>query len=102
MRGYTRAADSVAVGTVNKGKPTKPGYGVYFRDTSVRLDMETFAEVRQLAIKRGCSFGSVIRSLVELGLETERIEEQAEAKKMAFARPAVAGQNRAAGRSELP
>jgi hypothetical protein len=69
MRTYTR----VAVGTVNKGKPTKPGYGVYFRDTSVRLDMETFEQIRQIAIKRQCSFGAVIRSLVELGLETEKL-----------------------------
>lgn len=71
MRTVTRT--TVATGTVNKGKPTKPGYGVYFRDTSVRLDMETFEEIRQIAIKRRCSFGAVIRSLVELGLETEKL-----------------------------
>jgi hypothetical protein len=74
MSGYRLNPKHVAVGTVNKGKSTKPGYGVYFRDTSVRLDMETFEEIRQLAIKRGCSFGAVIRSLVELGLETEKQE----------------------------
>lgn len=72
MRVVTRS--TVAVGTVNKGKPTKPGYGVYFRDTSVRLDMDTFEEIREIAIKRKCSFGAVIRSLVEIGLETEKLE----------------------------
>lgn len=71
MRTVTRT--TAAVGTVNKGKPPKPGYGVYFRDTSVRLDTETFEEIRQRAIKRRCSFGAVIRSLVELGLETEKL-----------------------------
>ena len=73
MKPYTRTAESVAIGTVKKGKKSKPGYGVYFRDTSVRLDMETFEEIRQIAIKRRCSFGAVIRSLVELGLETEKL-----------------------------
>lgn len=71
MRTVTRS--TVAVGTVNKGKSTKAGYGVYFRDTSVRLDTDTFEEIRQIALKRKCSFGAVIRDLVELGLETEKL-----------------------------
>lgn len=74
MRPYQPTTEPVAVGTVNQGKPTKPGYAVYFRDTSMRLDMETFEEIRRIAIKRRCSFGAVIRSLVELGLETEKLE----------------------------
>lgn len=74
MRPYKSTPKPAAVGTVNQGKPTKPGYGVYFRDTSVRLDMETFEEIRQSAIKRRCSFGAVIRSLVKLGLQTEKLE----------------------------
>lgn len=74
MKTVTRKPHQVATGSVYSGKITKPGYGVYFRDTSVRLDMETFEEVRQLAIKRKCSFGAVIRSLVEIGLETEKLE----------------------------
>lgn len=75
MRAYTPKRKTVATGTVNKGKPTKPGYGTYFRDTSVRLDMETFEEIRQRAIKRGGSFGASIRELIELGLETEKLED---------------------------
>ena len=72
MRIVTRT--TAAVGTVYKGKRAKPGYGIYFRDTSVRLDMDTFEEIRQIAIKRKCSFGAVIRELVEVGLETEKLE----------------------------
>ena len=71
MRTVTRT--TAAVGTMNKGKSKKPGYGVYFRDTSVRLDTDTFEEIRQIALKRQCSFGAVIRDLVELGLETEKL-----------------------------
>lgn len=35
----------------------------------IRLDDETFAEVRALAIKNGTSFGEQVRTLVEWGLE---------------------------------
>lgn len=82
MRGYTPRKRQVAVGTVNKGKPKKPGYGVYFRDTSVRLDMETFEEVRQRAMERGNSFGAEIRSLIEIGLETLKADESTSGQKL--------------------
>lgn len=35
----------------------------------VRLDDETFAEVRDLAVKNGTSFAEQVRTLVEWGLE---------------------------------
>lgn len=60
----------VAVGRVYN---SKKGYGTYFRDTSIRFDMETFEEIRQRAIKKKTSFGAEIRMLVELGLETEKM-----------------------------
>lgn len=64
------ARKTVAVGRVPK---SKYGYGVYFRDTSIRFDMETFEEVKQRAAKKKTSFGAEIRHLVEMGLETEKM-----------------------------
>lgn len=38
----------------------------------VRVDHETFAEVRAIAIAEGTSFGEQVRTLIEWGLEAHR------------------------------
>lgn len=47
--------------------PRFPGYlGIV-----VRLDEETFQQVRDLAERRGTSFGEQVRTLIEWGLEAD-------------------------------
>ena len=52
----------VATGT---RRPHDPGMVII----NIRLDEETFQEVRKLAIANKVSFGSKIRELIEFGLE---------------------------------
>lgn len=62
-----RRARTVALGSI-EGFPNQ-------RRAALRLDAQTFMEIRARAIKRGTSFGQACRELLELGLEAALEEE---------------------------
>jgi hypothetical protein len=51
--------------------------GCEYRKTVITLDDETFDEIRAGAIANKCSFAAQARMLIEVGLETLRLEEAA-------------------------
>lgn len=64
-----------SIGAPNK---TGPGMGVrrgVYVQHVARFDDETFAEIRAKAVKDGTSTSEAIRQLVEIGLETIKINE---------------------------
>lgn len=62
----------MATGTIRK---TKNGYDIYHKDICVRVDNETISEVQEMARKAKKTFSAVIRALIEIGLETEKLEQ---------------------------
>lgn len=56
----------IASGTIRK----RGNSGQLYRETCIRMDNETFSEVRTYAQKNGCSFGQACRDLIEIGMET--------------------------------
>lgn len=56
----------IATGTVRQ----RDKNGNLYRETCVRFDLETFAQIRAYAEQERCSFGEAVRQLIEFGLET--------------------------------
>lgn len=51
-------------------------YGTGTRKVVILLDDETFAEVRDRAADRRCSFAAAARMLIEVGIETLKADGQ--------------------------
>lgn len=64
----------------HKERCRPPAKGTTHRRTPMRLwvsigfDDETFADIRAIALQRNISFNRTVRDLVELGLETHKLD----------------------------
>lgn len=66
-------------GSIRKvpGAGGKPNHGIGVkRRFGIHFDTDTIDEVRQRAIKSEISFAECIRELVEIGLETEKLDNE--------------------------
>jgi hypothetical protein len=50
--------------------------GNFTREVGFKIDDETLTEIRDLAIRAGTSLSEQVRSLIEIGLETLKLEKK--------------------------